>query len=288
MIKPIFTAIALPALLISIILKLPVFAATLHFGGYVINKGSNIYSSELGVLDIGDTISGTIIYDPNSTDTNSWDVVGEYKFDSSNSSLSLTMNDISDGNSEIFNEVGFLHEINVTNNWSYPGYPTIDGFNPNGEFSLHSEIIEFYLYFQNRDSGLDIFDTDELPNPLPPYEQFNYTRMNLTSRTVVASYVDILTTWSQIILDPVRIDGTVTTYYSTLQEAYDYSLNEDIIKCKEEVFTEDLYIDDASNKYVTFQGGYNDDYSAIVGTSSLEGKMVISNGTLIIENLLLQ
>ncbi len=262
-------------------------AATIHFGGYVIHKGS-LTSGELDVLDIGDTISGTITYDPNSTDTNSSDIVGEYKFDSSNSSLSLTMHDISEGNSEIFNETGFLNEINVTDNWSYPGYPTIDGFNPNGEFSLHAETIEFYLYYQNRDSGLDIFDTDKLPYPLPPYDQFNYTRMKLSSRTAGTSYVDILTTWSQIILPPVRIDGAIPTYYSTLQEAYDNALNGDIIQCKEKVFTEILFIDDADNKYVTFQGGYDDDYSAIVGISSLEGNMFISNGTVIIENLLLQ
>lgn len=261
--------------------------ATVHFGGYVIDKGS-LTSGELDVLDIGDTISGTITYDPNSPDTNSWDVVGEYKFDSSNSSLSLTMHDISDGHSEIFNETGFLNEINVTDNWSYPGYPTIDGFNPNGEFSLNGELIDFYIYFQNRNTGLDIFDTDELPNPLPPYDQFNYTRMKLNSRTVIASYVDIATTWSQVVLPPVRIDGATLTYYSTLQEAYDNALNGDTIRCKEMVFTEYLFIDDINNKHVTFQGGYNDDYSEIVGTSSLEGKMIISNGMVIIENLLLQ
>jgi hypothetical protein len=276
----------LASLSILLLLELPSIAATVQFKGYVTHKGS-LTTGPINTIAVGDTISGSFSYDPNIPDTNSWSVWGEYKYNNSNSSLSLIVYDLSAGGSELFNLAGFLNEINVTNNWSYPGYPTIDGFNPEGEFSLPTEIIDLYIHFQNRNTGLDIFNTDELPNPLPPYNQFNYTTASLNSRKSW-SYVDIIITWSKTVLDPVRIEGESPSYYSTLQDAYDSALDGDIIQCKDFVFTEDLYIDDTGNKSVTIQGGYNSDYSSIIGISSLEGDLIISNGTVTIENLLLQ
>ena len=276
----------LASISILLLLELPSVAATVQFKGYVTYKGS-LSTGPLNTIAVGDTISGSFSYDPNVPDINSWNVVGEYKYNSSNSSLSLIVYDLSSGGSELFNLAGFLNEINVTDNWSYPGYPTIDGFNPNGEFSLPTEIVDLYIHFQNRDTGLDIFNTDELPNPLPPYYQFNFTTASLNSRKSW-SYVDILITWSKTVLDPVRILRVTPSYYSTLQDAYDSALDGDIIQCKDFVFTDDLYIDDTGNKSVTIQGGYNDDYSSIVGISSLDGNLIISYGTVTIENLLLQ
>lgn len=122
---------------------------------------------------------------------------------------------------------------------------------------------------------------------MPPYNQFNFTTASLNSR-ISPSYIDLKITWFEAVLDPVRIEGVTPSYYSSLQDAYDSALNGDIIQCKEFVLTEDLYIDDTSNKSVTIQGGYNNDFSAIVGISSLGGNLIISNGTVVIENVLLQ
>lgn len=276
----------LASISILLLLELPSVAATVQFKGYVTYKGS-LSTGPINTIAVGDTISGSFSYDPNVPDINSWSVVGEYKYNSSNSLLSLIVYDLSAGGSELFNLAGFLNEINVTNNWSYPGYPTIDGFDPNGEFSLPTEIADLYIHFQNRNSGLDIFNTDELPNPLPPYNQFNFTTASLNSRKSW-SYVDMAITWSKTLLDPVRISGGTPSYYLTLQDAYDSALNGDIIQGKDIVFTEDLYIDDTGNKSVIINGGYNSDYSSIVGISSLEGNLIISNGTVTIENFLLQ
>ena len=50
--------------------------------------------------------------------------------------------------------------------------------------------------------------------------------------------------------------------------------------------TEDLIID--SNKYVTLQGGYNNDYTADTGKTTLNGNLTISDGTVIIGDFTLQ
>jgi len=84
----------------------------------------------------------------------------------------------------------------------------------------------------------------------------------------------------------VRIAGAVPVYYSTLQEAYDAAVEGDIIQSQDSVFTEDLNID--RNISVTFEGGYNCDYTAISGATVLNGNMMISNGTVTMENVQVQ
>jgi len=86
---------------------------------------------------------------------------------------------------------------------------------------------------------------------------------------------------------PVRILGK-SFEYSFIQDAYDASVNNDIILSQATVFPEDLFIDDISNKSVTLIGGYDCDYSTIIGITSLQGYMAISNGILSIENFDLQ
>ncbi len=92
--------------------------------------------------------------------------------------------------------------------------------------------------------------------------------------------------WANIAyaLEPVRIDGI---YYSTLQDAYDDAMYGDTIQSRNAVFCEDLYLDD-NNTSVTLEGGYNDDFSAIIGKTFLGGNLFVSGGSATIENYLLQ
>ncbi|UCD79004.1 MAG: hypothetical protein JSW26_26975 [Desulfobacterales bacterium] len=151
-------------------------AAIVGFTGIIDDKGSNT-SGALDAIDVADVITGWFSYDAGSAvDSNPGEVVGQYSFNSSNSALGVTVYDASNNHSVILDETGFLNSILITNNWPDPEYPRIDGYNPSGEFGWNSETINIYLYFQNRDSGLDIIDSDVLLDSPPPFEQLNFTR----------------------------------------------------------------------------------------------------------------
>jgi hypothetical protein len=82
---------------------------------------------------------------------------------------------------------------------------------------------------------------------------------------------------------PARILDTPYEY-SSLQDAYDDSVEDDVIQSQATIFTnEDLFVDDINNKSVTLKGGYDCDYLNITGITTLQGNMTISNGTLTTE-----
>jgi len=84
---------------------------------------------------------------------------------------------------------------------------------------------------------------------------------------------------------PAMIDR-ILSYYLTLQEAYNAASDGDIIKCVDVMFTEDLTIN--IDKSVTIEGGYDGAYASNTGTTTLQGDIDISSGTLTIENFILQ
>ena len=83
--------------------------------------------------------------------------------------------------------------------------------------------------------------------------------------------------------EPIRIAGPTPVYYSSLQSAYDDAGDEDIIQSRVVILSEDLYID--GSKSVTIRGGYASDYAMSNGITILNGNIVISNGTLTIDNI---
>lgn len=82
------------------------------------------------------------------------------------------------------------------------------------------------------------------------------------------------------------IEGTYPKFYTTLQDSYDNAANGAVIKSLAMDFNEDLSID--QSKSVTFEGGYDHDYSSNNDVTRLIGNILISNGTLIIENFELE
>ncbi len=76
---------------------------------------------------------------------------------------------------------------------------------------------------------------------------------------------------------PVRISGTPSTYYSTLQTAYDATHDLDTIQSKAVSFTENLNIN--GSRSVVFQGGQNCNYSALTGKTTVIGNVIISSGS---------
>jgi hypothetical protein len=72
-------------------------------------------------------------------------------------------------------------------------------------------------------------------------------------------------------LPPVKIIGTPSAYYSSIQTAYYAAVSDDIIISQATVFTEDLLID--MNKSVLLEGGFDCDYSTGMGVTILSGNI---------------
>ncbi len=85
---------------------------------------------------------------------------------------------------------------------------------------------------------------------------------------------------------PVRIDRATPVYYSSLQSAYDAAVYGDTIQSRNVSFTDDLTID--RSILVTLEGGYDCDYTTTTGNTSLNGIMTINDGTITVENFVLQ
>ncbi len=77
-------------------------------------------------------------------------------------------------------------------------------------------------------------------------------------------------------------------YHSTIQAAYDDpDLSDgDIIQCQALVLNENILCD--FNVAVTLEGGYNTDFTSIIGHTTINGQMTISNGTVVVENIVIQ
>ncbi len=81
---------------------------------------------------------------------------------------------------------------------------------------------------------------------------------------------------------PVNILSGTPLYYSNLQEAYDNAMDGEIIQAHDIIFTGEVYFD--LDKSVIVAGGYDCEYTSITGTSSVNGDIVISDGTVIIQS----
>ncbi len=86
---------------------------------------------------------------------------------------------------------------------------------------------------------------------------------------------------------PVR-NARTSDYYSTLQDAYDNqaTADRDTIQSQATNFTENLNINRPIS--VTLNGGYDCGYTTQTGKTTLNGTMTIYNGTVTIENFILQ
>jgi len=85
---------------------------------------------------------------------------------------------------------------------------------------------------------------------------------------------------------PARVVGASTTYYSTLQDAYNAALDGDIIQSQAVELTENLSVN--LSKTVTLDGGYDCDFTTVVGKTSLKGAITITNGKVEIKNFILK
>jgi hypothetical protein len=84
----------------------------------------------------------------------------------------------------------------------------------------------------------------------------------------------------------VRIAGTTPVSYTSLQNAYNAAVNDNEIQIQNMVLTENVNMSD--NKTVTIKGGYDCNYSARSGSTTINGTLTISNGSVSIEDVVVQ
>lgn len=85
---------------------------------------------------------------------------------------------------------------------------------------------------------------------------------------------------------PVRIIGK--NYYPTIQSAYDAAVAGDVIQSQSLFFSESFNADDINGKSVTMEGGYDCNYTSIIGKTKLIGQFRDSKGTVRIKNFVIK
>ncbi|KUG22535.1 hypothetical protein ASZ90_007689 [hydrocarbon metagenome] len=105
-----------------------------------------------------------------------------------------------------------------------------------------------------------------------------------TATTTVTEDITVYAKWDSY-SGPVSIGGTS---YATLQAAYVAANNGDTIKVKAVNITENINVN--RDIWVNIEGGYDDNYSSIIGNTTLQGMIqtFAGGGTLTIKNFILQ
>ncbi len=85
---------------------------------------------------------------------------------------------------------------------------------------------------------------------------------------------------------PARVLGVTTDYYATLLDAYSAAADGETIQCREITYSGGMDFNLA--KDVTIQGGYNCGYTGIDGTTDIIGGVTINNGTVTMENIVIE
>jgi hypothetical protein len=87
---------------------------------------------------------------------------------------------------------------------------------------------------------------------------------------------------------PVRVVGTATIYYTTLQDAYTNinTVDGDLIQSQDVTFNGGMTIN--LDKSVVIEGGYDCAYSVITGVTTINGNVTITDGSVTIENFVIQ
>lgn len=130
-------------------------------------------------------------------------------------------------------------------------------------------------------------NTSTQRNPTHVYEQDGIYTVSLTATN--ASGSDLMIKTDYISADicanlPVKVNDV---YYANIQAAYnDSRLNGDIIEVQAGSLTEGLVFD--QNVSFTLVGGKNCEYTAAASASTVHGMITVSNGTVVVENLVIQ
>jgi hypothetical protein len=115
------------------------------------------------------------------------------------------------------------------------------------------------------------------------------------TKTVYAMFQDGAGSWSTYYTDTITLDTTLpvkmgtSSYYGSIQAAYNVAGNGAVIKCRDSILAQSLTVN--RNVTVTLEGGYNAGFTTNYGTmTSLKGMITTSTGggTITIENITLE
>jgi M6 family metalloprotease-like protein len=131
--------------------------------------------------------------------------------------------------------------------------------------------------------GYTVFSVTEEDAPsYPSYTQVTVVRFESVTDIglgVTSFFIDDV----DIVETPgVRIAGAPPLSSPTLQDAYDVAVDGNIIQSRDVVFNDDLNIDQI--KTITFEGGYDCDYTSITGETIINGNLIITEGIFSINN----
>ena len=103
---------------------------------------------------------------------------------------------------------------------------------------------------------------------------------------VVGGLGTILLDYDETPLDPVRIwRAHYIDYYKKIQDAYYWAWDGNIIEIQALQFNENLIFD--TNKTVILRGGFNSTYSTNPSSTTINGSITISDGTVVVENIVI-
>jgi len=86
--------------------------------------------------------------------------------------------------------------------------------------------------------------------------------------------------------NPIKVTRQENAYYySTIQSAYANASDGDALKIRSMDFTENLLLN--RSIAVTLDGGYDCDFEAVGGSTTLKGTLTITSGTLTVNNLII-
>lgn len=129
--------------------------------------------------------------------------------------------------------------------------------------------------------------TSTQQNPTHTYEQDGTYTVSLTATNASGSDAMIKTNYISAGICANLPVTAAAVYYANIQAAYsDSRLNGDIIEVQAGSLMEDLVFD--QNVSFTLVGGKNCEYTAAASASTVHGVMTISNGTVVVENLVIQ
>ncbi|MDH4027250.1 MAG: hypothetical protein OEU95_00270, partial [Nitrospirota bacterium] len=156
-----------------------------------------------------------------------------------------------------------------------PAYQLTTSVSPAGHGSMTPDCSGGCLY----DSGTVVVLTAEEDNGYPFSNWLGCDAPSGNTCTITVDADRSVTAAFDSCQYPVR---TSSYYYSVFQDAYDDAVPGDTIQSRNMDFFEDIFID--LNKPVTITGGYDCDYTAVTGRTTINGNMITSSGMVIIQN----
>jgi hypothetical protein len=131
--------------------------------------------------------------------------------------------------------------------------------------------------------------TAVIPVPFMGYHFVNWSDLSTANPRTdpnVTGNITVTANFAISPVTPVRISPNLR-YRSGIQVAYDDCSNGDTIECQAVALSGDVLCN-TLNKSVTLKGGYNANFTSITGYTTINGRMIISNGTVTVENIIIK